>query len=169
MAEFAIPVTCYKHMTEEQALASDWDEIPSLTHHQQTLDFCQDLEQHLSRLEQLIARHLGVPATDVGLPDRSGWLWGSFNLCLPVGIGPTAGTVASAVLRVPLPHRSGEQHDPGHVDEKLRCEAATYVWLRENCPSLPIPRLLGIGFPGGQSVSPTDLPTSFEGVLIRTA
>jgi hypothetical protein len=41
---------------------------------------------------------------------------------------------------------------PGNVDEKLRTEAATYIWLQSNCPNIPVPRLFGFGFPGTQSV-----------------
>jgi hypothetical protein len=38
------------------------------------------------------------------------------------------------------------------VDEKLRCEVATYSWIHQNCPMVPIPCLYGFGFPDGQTV-----------------
>ncbi|OAA42761.1 hypothetical protein NOR_04892 [Metarhizium rileyi] len=38
---------------------------------------------------------------------------------------------------------------PGNSDEKLRTEIATYVWLEENCPDVPIPTLHAFGFPDG--------------------
>ncbi|KAF2768962.1 hypothetical protein EJ03DRAFT_351624 [Teratosphaeria nubilosa] len=50
-----------------------------------------------------------------------------------------------------MPHAVGESYAPGTVDEKVRYEAATYVWLERECPMIPIPRLLGMGFPGCQS------------------
>ncbi|KEQ98347.1 hypothetical protein AUEXF2481DRAFT_36860 [Aureobasidium subglaciale EXF-2481] len=55
-------------------------------------------------------------------------------------------------MRFPLPYNIGEYFAPGTIDEKLRCEAATYVWLNKHCPTIPLPRLLGMGFPGSQSV-----------------
>ncbi|KAH8729162.1 hypothetical protein BGZ61DRAFT_529415 [Ilyonectria robusta] len=45
----------------------------------------------------------------------------------------------------------GEASCPRNVDEKLRCEAATYIWLQQNCPDVPIPRLFGFGLPGSNS------------------
>lgn len=60
---------------------------------------------------------------------------------------------SKAIIRFPLPYKVGEDFRPGNVDEKLRSEAATYLWLQEHCPDVPVPDLLGFGFPGGQSVS----------------
>lgn len=45
-----------------------------------------------------------------------------------------------------------EDRYPGTVDEKMRCEVAAYVWIQKNCPEVPIPNLLGFGFPGGSNV-----------------
>ncbi|PVH82322.1 hypothetical protein DL98DRAFT_548036 [Cadophora sp. DSE1049] len=55
------------------------------------------------------------------------------------------------LLRVPLPYKVGESAYPGNANEKLRTEAATFVWIKENCPDVPILYLWGFGFPGGQS------------------
>jgi hypothetical protein len=52
----------------------------------------------------------------------------------------------------PLPYKVGESRNPGNVDEKLRCEAATFIWIHENCPEILIPQLWGFGLVGGQSV-----------------
>lgn len=43
-------------------------------------------------------------------------------------------------------------NNPGNVDEELRFEVATYIWIHENCPTVPIPTLYGFGFPDGQTV-----------------
>ncbi|KAL4954293.1 hypothetical protein BDW69DRAFT_205332 [Aspergillus filifer] len=37
-------------------------------------------------------------------------------------------------FRVPLPYKCGERYYPGNCEEKLRSEAATYIWINENCP-----------------------------------
>ncbi|UNI21350.1 hypothetical protein JDV02_007346 [Purpureocillium takamizusanense] len=46
---------------------------------------------------------------------------------------------------------SGEAHGLASADETLRCEAATYLWLQERCPDIPIPKLHGFGLPCLQS------------------
>lgn len=155
MGEFAIPISKFATMTEAEALDEEWDMMPKLTSYQKTLDFCLDLERRRPQLEQLISRHLGISPSRFVLLGQSAWVWGSFNICLPIDIKPTAGKSTlppQAILRFPLPFRAGEETHPGNVDEKLRCEAATYIWLHRNCPSIPTPRLLGVGFPGAPSV-----------------
>jgi hypothetical protein len=155
MAETAIKVTKWKQVTEEEALDSDWDMIPTLTAHAKTEEFCGHLEAHRHELENLIARHLGVPTSDFVLLAQNQWICGSFNICLPIDINRTSRTSSlplQAILRFALPYRCGEEYSPGNVEEKLRCEAATYIWLRRHCPAIPAPRLLAIGIPAGESV-----------------
>lgn len=38
------------------------------------------------------------------------------------------------------------------MEEKLRTEIATYLWLEENCPDVPIPILHAFGLPDGSIV-----------------
>jgi hypothetical protein len=59
---------------------------------------------------------------------------------------------STSAFRSTLPYKVGECIYSGNAEEKLRIEAATYIWLRENCPDIPIPELLGFGLPGGHSV-----------------
>jgi len=165
MATPAIRVNKWKEVTEAQALDDDWDMIPTLTAFSKTLDFCQTLELHRPQLEALISRHLGISPTSFVLLGQEHWIWGSFNICLPLDITPSKQTSKlprQAILRVPLPYRCGEDYSPGNVEEKLRCEAATYIWLQHHCPSIPIPRLLAMGFPGAESVCPLALRTCLD-------
>jgi hypothetical protein len=39
------------------------------------------------------------------------------------------------------------------VNEKIRSEAATYITIRNKCPEIPIPELLGFGLTDGNAVS----------------
>ncbi|PYH36026.1 uncharacterized protein BO87DRAFT_433019 [Aspergillus neoniger CBS 115656] len=79
--------------------------------------------------------------------DVKEWISGSFNVCIPVDIyGQEDHAPGRVLIRFPLPYKVGEGQHPGNADEKLRCEAATYIWIRQNCPSLPIPRLWGFAF-----------------------
>lgn len=65
----------------------------------------------------------------------------------------STGKGTRVLFRIPLPYKIGEDHFPGNVDEKIRCEAATYIHIRQCCPEIPIPLLLGFGLPAGPSVS----------------
>ena len=69
--------------------------------------------------------------------------------CIPIHVDKWSKRV---LIRFPLPYKVRESPCPGNADEKLRCEAATFIWMRENCPEIPIPHLWAFGFPGGQSV-----------------
>jgi hypothetical protein len=153
--KFAISVSRWKQVTEEEALDEDWDMIPTLTAFAKTRQFCHRLESHRAQLEKLIARHLGIPVSDFVLLGQEHWIWGSYNICLPLVIERTKNTTSlplQAILRFALPFRCGEEYGPGNVEEKLRCEAATYIWLQRHCPSIPTPQLLAMGFPGTESV-----------------
>lgn len=156
MAHSAIRISKWKEpVTEEQALDDDWDMIPTLTAFAKTREFCQTLESHRTQLEHLISRHLGIPPAEFVLLSQDNWVWGSFNLCLPIDIKSTRRSSTlprQAILRFPLPLRCGEEFSPGNVEEKLRCEAGTYIWLQKYCPTIPVPRLLAVGFPAAESV-----------------
>ncbi|OBT56003.1 hypothetical protein VE04_03024 [Pseudogymnoascus sp. 24MN13] len=68
-------------------------------------------------------------------------------MCLPVYIDHWKKRPGRKVMiRFPLPYKVGELNYPGNANEKVRCEAATYVWIRENCPDVPIPHLWGFAF-----------------------
>lgn len=81
------------------------------------------------------------------------WMRGYYNVCIPVYVDGWAAFPGKRVLiRIPLPYKLGEANSPGKVEEKLRCEAATFIWIKEQCPEVPIPYLWGFGFPSGQCV-----------------
>jgi hypothetical protein len=92
MSKSTISVSRFKQVTEEEALDDDWDMIPTLTAFAETRRFCQRLEDHRDQLEKLVARHLGIPVSDVVLVGQEHWIWGSFNICLTIAIKRTACT-----------------------------------------------------------------------------
>lgn len=153
MDDFTIETSKGRY-TLEEALARDVDMLPALSGLQKTIAYQHELESCRPRLEKIIQRHLGIPQSDFVLSRPEKWIWGNFNICLPIYINGDHGTrlPRQALIRFPLPHNVGEAFSPGTVNEKLRCEAATYIWLQTECPTVPIPRLLGMGFPGLQSV-----------------
>ncbi|RMZ85019.1 hypothetical protein DV738_g273, partial [Chaetothyriales sp. CBS 135597] len=146
-------LTSRGYLTLEEALDTQSDVLPTLTSLQQTLAFRRDLEVRRPQIEDLVSRHLNIASTKFVLSQPSDWIYGGFNICLPIEILDTlSGRVPQkALLRIAIPHAIGESFAPGAVDEKVRCEAATYVWLERECPTIPTPRLLGMGFPGSRS------------------
>lgn len=107
-------------------------------------------------LEAMICRLLRVPSCRI-VPSAL-WRAGSFNVAILVRL-PAGRNV---YLRLPFAHRSGEDHFPGNTEEKLRTEIATYLWLREHCPDVPIPTLHAFGLPDGSVVSETVLRERFS-------
>ena len=140
----------------ETALASDDDMLLDLSYPQSQDDFFAYLEAHTEEIERLVSHHLGLSLSTQGctVSSRSEWMGGYFNICIPIRTdrGPQSPS-DKVLLRVALPFKLGEANMPGNVEEKLRCEAATYIWIHQNCPSVPIPRLWGCGFPSGSRVS----------------
>lgn len=139
----------------QDALTEDEDIIQRLSYPAKRLDFWLHHFRSRSQIAQVVSRHLNIPPSDFRLEGVEEWIHGSFNACIPITILESTRhprLPPRTIIRFPLPYRIGETINPGNVDEKLRCEAATYVWLQRNCPSIPVPRLLGFGFPGVQSV-----------------
>ncbi|CAK4033105.1 Hypothetical predicted protein [Lecanosticta acicola] len=139
-------------VTEQEALDADKDMIHALSYPQSRYDFYVYLETQRRQIEQVVSEHLGIPRAACSLSQVKEWIHGSYNACLPVWINQPQGS-RRVMIRFPLPYKVGESHFPGNVEEKLRCEAATYIWLHNKCPSVPIPRLLAFGLPGTQCVS----------------
>ena len=102
--------------------------------------------------KRFVSRHLGVSQNDLKLSGYLDWPRGTFNVCVPVHIHGHPELPRAVTIRFPQPYKVGEGFRPGNVEEKLRCEAANYIWLQKHCPTIPIPRLFAFGFPGAQSV-----------------
>ncbi|OAR02626.1 hypothetical protein LLEC1_04132 [Akanthomyces lecanii] len=118
--------------------------------------FYARIERQRHLLSRLVAHHLGTDEARVTVSPQEYWLHGSFNLCVPVMIdveGEEARFPQFALIRFPLPYSVGEETHRGNSDEKLRTEAATYAWIGENCPDVPIPRLYGFGLSTKQRFS----------------
>ncbi|KKZ67303.1 hypothetical protein EMCG_07022 [[Emmonsia] crescens] len=101
-------------------------------------------------IKAIVAHHLCLTSTtcQVHISDRSEWLNGSFNLCVPVSIRkPNQKSSRRMLIRFPLPFKVA---GPDIGDEKIRCEAATYAWLNEECPDILTASLQGFGLSTGQ-------------------
>lgn len=138
----------------QDALDEDEDVIQNLSYPEKRAVFWLYLDRRRSQISQVVSRHLSIPQADFQLGDIREWIHGSFNVCIPINItrSPRRNLPRRVIIRFPLPYKTGEEQFPGNMDEKLRCEAATYVWLQRSYPTVPIPRLFAFGFPGTQSV-----------------
>ncbi|KAH0371220.1 hypothetical protein KCU65_g1885, partial [Aureobasidium melanogenum] len=146
-------LTRHGFITEQEALEVELDVIPRLHRRRESDSFRQKLQSSSSHIRDLISRHLQIPESEFVLDEPSAWIEGAFNICLGIELNKERypHLPQTALIRFPMPFNIGEDFAPGAMDEKLRCEAATYIWMRENCPNIPLPRLLGMGFPGSQT------------------
>jgi len=140
--------------TLETALEQEENMLLDLAYPKQRLDFFVWLYSHRREIEDTVSYHLGLTGAEIcRLGEVKDWIHGSFNVCIPVHVdnwGRHPGR--RVVIRFPLPYKIGESTYPGNADEKLRCEAATFIWIQDNCPDVPMPYLWGFGFVNGQSV-----------------
>ncbi|EFY90683.1 hypothetical protein MAC_03263 [Metarhizium acridum CQMa 102] len=145
-------------VTLSAATAKSRNVLHALEYPQQKENFYKRMETYRPLLADLVAHHLGTKPTDVTISSQDYWRHGSFNLCIPVHIDPSAKSAPPqfVLLRFPLPYRVGEVVRPGNSDEKVNCEAATYAWLQENCPAVPIPQLYGFGLSTNQRFTNLD-------------
>ncbi|RDL41490.1 Uncharacterized protein BP5553_01469 [Venustampulla echinocandica] len=135
------------NITLDRALNDDGNVPIELRYPRQKQEFWKYLSARKDEIEALVSFHLGVSRCRVD--DESVWLSSRFNVCIPVHIN-TPSSARVVLVRIPLPYKVGEALCPGNVDEKLRCEVATYIRMQEMCPDIPIPFLFGFGFPDGQ-------------------
>ncbi|KAG6009674.1 hypothetical protein E4U21_001738 [Claviceps maximensis] len=143
-------------ITLSRAMATDADILHKLTYPQQKKDFFQRINSHRSLLADVVGHHLGTDPTEIVISPEPCWLHGSFNLIVQIHV--TTDPIVRqkrnvpewVILRFPLPFRVGEGPSPGNSDEKINYEAATYAWLQENCPTVPIPKLYGFGLSTNQ-------------------
>ncbi|KAH6624684.1 hypothetical protein B0J18DRAFT_367965 [Chaetomium sp. MPI-SDFR-AT-0129] len=139
-------------ITLEDALRDDENVIQKLQYPERRAIFYVYLYRRRAHISKLVSRHLNLPLTSFRLGQIKEWVHGSFNVCIPIHIKPSQpGLPEKAIIRFALPYKTGDEHFFGNADEKVRCEAATYLWLQQNCPDVPIPRLYGFGFPGSRS------------------
>lgn len=140
-----LPLLRGKHISLEDALTDDDNILHRLDYPRKQQEFWEHPQSYKAEIEQLVSFHLGAKHCRVA--DQEDWMFGAYNVCIPVQVNPPSGE--RILVRIPLPFKLGEVNCPGNVDEKLRCEVATYIWIHENAPSVPIPILYGFGFPGG--------------------
>jgi len=142
-------------ITLDAALEEEQDMLRRLTYSDKRINFLVYLLDHSAEIEAVVSYHLGLSETgSCHLAPLDDWIHGSFNICLPVYVKNWKKRPEKRVMiRFPLLYKVGEDDSYGNAEEKLRCEAATYIWIQENCPNVPIPQLWGFAFQDNQCVS----------------
>ena len=109
----------------EDALADDDNVLHRLDYRQKQKEFWSYLASRKNDIERIVCYHLR--AVHCQVTDEADWLFGSYNVCIPVSVNPSSED--RVLVRKPLPYKIGETNNPENVDEKLRCEVATYIWI----------------------------------------
>ncbi|KAI9373631.1 hypothetical protein BJX61DRAFT_552128 [Aspergillus egyptiacus] len=110
------------------ALADDDNILHRLDLPRKQDEFWTRLRSYKSAIEDMVSFHLRVSHCHVA--DEADWLSGSYNVCIPVQLNPPSDE--RVLVRIPLPFK-----------------IATYIWIREHCPTVPVPFLYGFSFPTG--------------------
>lgn len=142
-----------EEITYSIAKEKDYNVLHELSYCDRRNHFFKHIQSHQLLLQKIVAHHLGVSLNACHITEPRKWVHGSFNVCIRVDIDATTLQPERRVMiRLPLPYKLGEDKRPGNIDEKIRSEAGTYVWLHENCRPIRIPKLYGFGYSDGRSV-----------------
>ena len=151
-----LPLLLGRQVTLDAALESVDDMLLELSYPSKQEAFYSYLREQQSGIEALVSFHLGLSTAErCRISETGEWMGGYYNVCIPVYVDDgCVGSPSSrrVLIRIPLAYKLGEAENPGNVEEKLRCVAATFIWIQEQCPEVPIPYLWGFGFPSGQCV-----------------
>ncbi|KAM3450738.1 hypothetical protein MY3296_005892, partial [Beauveria thailandica] len=136
--------------TYESARQEERDWLLDLEHQQAAEQLCHHLWDKRDMIAALVAHHLALEKEDscTVLPTEH-WICGGFNICIPVEVTMQGGPTNRLIFRCPRPHKLAEDRYPGTINEKIGCEAATYVWMQEHCSTVRIPHLYAFGFLDG--------------------
>ncbi|KAI9756199.1 MAG: hypothetical protein M4579_003939 [Chaenotheca gracillima] len=146
-------------ITHEEASEREDDVLFKLAQWDLVEDWYLYCKRSQNQIEHIVANHLRLADSErCELSQMQDWKYGSFNFNVPVIIhSDRRGRFGNRVLlRLPLgrnAYNAGEGGFDSLANEKVRCEVATYAWLDENCPDVPIPRLFGFSFSDGPTFS----------------
>ncbi|KAL5336617.1 hypothetical protein BJX70DRAFT_271919 [Aspergillus crustosus] len=138
-------------VTFSAALDDDDNVLQELAYPELRIQFCTYLLVHRAEIERIVSYHLGLSRKqECRIGEVKEWIAGGFNICIPVYFNKGKAATERVLIRFPLPYKIGESQYPGNADEKLRAEAATFIWIKDKRLPVPIPRLRGFGFASGQ-------------------
>lgn len=114
----------------ETALGEDENMLHILSYPEKRFDFYVHLYKHRREIEAIVSYHLGLSWRDTcEMEEVKDWMAGSFNVCIPVPVNRAKAPSSRVMVRFPLPYKVGELQNPGNAEEKIRSEAATFIWI----------------------------------------
>lgn len=147
-------------ITYESAIKKDSNIIEKLRHFEAAKQLYESLWDQRAAIQDLVRELLGLGSlTPCSIAATDRWIRGSFNVCIPLQIQHGLAW-KKYMFRCPMPHKFAEARFPSTIDEKLSCEAATYIWMQTHCADVRIPHLYAFGFSDQRRVS---LPREFSG------
>src|SRR5690625_1211252 len=90
-------------ITYSEAKEKETNIIQELTYPASATNFKHQIEKKSATIALIVAHHLRLTPNHVHVSDRSEWLNGSFNLCVPVSIENCSRRV---LMRFPLPYKT---------------------------------------------------------------
>ncbi|KAL3457958.1 hypothetical protein BJX64DRAFT_302290 [Aspergillus heterothallicus] len=156
--------------TLEEALQQEENMLLDVSYPDSRIEFFVFLYSRRNDIAELVSAHLGLAKPNrCRVGEVKEWIHGSFNVCIPVYVeNEKSCTAKRFLIRFPLPYKVWESAYPRNADEKLRCEAATFIWIRKQHLDIPIPRLWGFGFAGGQTLCLETHFTTPENMSVTT-
>lgn len=142
-------------LSYDSALDTDKNYIKAAESAQENQELCRRLWTELRpAMGGLVRHHLNLQDDDAAcdIAATENWIIGGFNVCIPITVQLPARRY-QLILRHALPSKL-RCRDSDLVNEKASCEVASYVWMQEKCPDIPIPRLYGFGFSDHRHVRP---------------
>ena len=118
-------------ITRDAALEEKQDMLRRLTYWDKRINFLVYLLDYSPEIEAIVSYYMGLSRKgSCYLAPLDDWIYGSFNICLPIYIKNGGKRLEKRVImRFPLLYKVGEEEFSGNAEEKLRCEAATYIWI----------------------------------------
>ncbi|KAG5921178.1 hypothetical protein E4U42_005943 [Claviceps africana] len=131
--------------TYEDAINQDTNILHEAQYYDATFQQFEDIRKEEETIMALTRHHVGVESQTNVTIDWKGVIIGAFNICFPIAVERPDEPPIKLFFRCAMPHKLGELRSAGAVDEKMRCEVATYAWIQEKCPDIRIPHLYGFG------------------------
>ena len=116
-------------VTLNVALEDKQDMLRRLTYCDKRIKFLIHLLTHTAEIEAIVSYHLCLSKGSCYLASLDDWIHESFNVCLFVFVKNKKGTgpAKRVMIRFSLSYKVGEEKIFDNVEEKLRCEVATYI------------------------------------------
>lgn len=108
--------------------------------------------------EALAVHHLGLERGTISrIAPQEDWKVGDHHISFTIVVYDTdLGQDRKVHFKCYIPSAYGEDFFKNSVEEKIRIDVGSQVWMSQKCPDIPIPIMFGYGLPNGRQVSTPD-------------